>query len=211
MAMKSGVFITIEGCEGAGKTYQTKTLAASLQDRGYDVVLTREPGGTALGEAVRAILLNPQFKGMDGVTEYLLYSAARVEHLKSVIVPAVKSGKIVICDRYIHSSIAYQGYGRGIGREFCDKINSQVALLPIDKTYFLDISPEQAFKRKGGADQSDRVEQESMEFFNKVYNGYCTMADNGELERVPCNGTKFETAQTLLDTVLNFLKTRGYN
>lgn len=196
--MANGKFIVIEGCEGAGKSKQSALLFESLKNRGEDVVLTREPGGAPLGEKLRSLILDPKY-APDAVTELYMYSAARRVHLNEVVIPALERGATVICDRFIYSTLAYQGYGRGLDLDFVREVNYRtVAPVKADLALFLDVTPEDGFIRKGGADAGDRLEREDMEFFRRVYNGFSAMADAGELVRVDASGEKAETAQKIL-------------
>ena len=119
-----GAFISLEGGDGSGKSTQLKLLTDYLTENGYDCVFTREPGGTKISEKIREIILDAANKEETDETEALLYAAARAQLVKEVIIPSVKNGKIVVCDRFIDSSVAYQGYARGLGKDFVDKINS---------------------------------------------------------------------------------------
>lgn len=168
-----GAFITLEGGDGSGKSTQLKLLTEYLQSNGSDCVFTREPGGTAISEKIREIILDGNNAEEADETEALLYAAARAQLVKELIIPSIEQGKIVVCDRYIDSSVAYQGYARGLGKNFIDEINS----FPLkhcmpDVTLFFDIKPERAFARKGGADKNDRIEQSGAKFHEKVYEGY---------------------------------------
>ena len=144
------MFITFEGMDGAGKTTQIRLLQERLEKAGERVVVTREPGGNALAEKIRALLLDPESE-MDPLTEAYLYAAARAEHVRRVILPALQRGETVLCDRYLDSSLAYQGYGRGLGEETVRRINAQAVAgcLP-DRTYLLRV-PEEAAARRVGA------------------------------------------------------------
>ena len=168
-----GKFITFEGCEGSGKSTQLRLLSQYLTERGVDFIMTREPGGSDIAEEIRKIILSGKNTAMCDECEALLYAAARIQHLKEKVAPALKAGKLVICDRYVDSSLAYQGYARGLGVEYVRQIN-ELALKEFtpDLTVFLDISPKAAFERKHGADPDDRMEQLGLEFHEKVYRGY---------------------------------------
>ena len=140
--MNKGCFITFEGIDGSGKSTQISLLEKKLRDAGYDVLLTREPGGTGIGEKIRSIILDPSNEEMDQMTEAYLYASSRAQLVRQVIVPAVNEGRIVICDRFIDSSIAYQAYGRQMG-ETIELLNSFAVgeCLP-DITFLLRIEPE---------------------------------------------------------------------
>ena len=163
-----GKFITFEGCEGVGKSRQIKMAERFLCDNNIKYYLTREPGGTAVSEQIRSIILDGKNTTMTDECEALLYAAARVQLLKEEIAPRLERGELVLCDRYVDSSLAYQGYARGLGVEFVEKINDFALknYMP-DYTVFLNLTPELAFKRKGGADKTDRLELSGMDFHNK--------------------------------------------
>ncbi len=190
-----GKFITFEGCEGSGKSTQLRLLSEYLDKLGVDYILTREPGGSEIAEQIRNIILNGKNTAMCDECEALLYAAARVQHLKEKIAPALDKGKLVICDRYVDSSLAYQGYARGLGREYIENINSfALERFAPDLTVFLDISPAEAFKRKHGADPDDRMEQLGLEFHTRVYNGYKALMEIApRICAVDCLGSKYET------------------
>ncbi|GGD04195.1 thymidylate kinase [Thalassobacillus devorans] len=170
-----GIFITFEGGEGAGKTSVLKTVAEELNTKGYDVLATREPGGIEIAEKIRHIILDPAHTSMDGRTEALLYAAARRQHLVEKVLPALKEGKVVLCDRFVDSSLAYQGYARGLGMDEVFQIN-QFAIenrMP-DITLFFDIKPEDGLKRiaaNKGREQN-RLDMEKLDFHYQVYEAY---------------------------------------
>lgn len=172
-----GTFITFEGCEGVGKSRQIKMLEEYLAKHNIEYYLTREPGGTVVSEQIRNVILDGKNVDMTDECEALLYAAARVQLLKQNVKPKLDAGKLVLCDRYIDSSFAYQAYGRGLDKEFVEKINDYAIknFMP-DYTVFLNLPPEQAFLRKGGADKSDRLELSGMDFHKRVYAGYTALA-----------------------------------
>lgn len=173
MKEMNGKFITIEGTDGVGKTTQIKLLTEYLQQKGYEVLLTREPGGTPISEKIRGLLLDVELSEMTDVTEALLYVAARVQHLQEKILPALKLGKVVICDRFVDSSIAYQGYGRQLSFTYIQQLNEMaIGTIEPDLTFFLDLPPEMGIARKGKDTALDRIEYEKMEFHKRVYGGY---------------------------------------
>ena len=194
-----GKFVTFEGCEGSGKSTQLRLLGEYLASRGVDFVMTREPGGSVIAEEIRKIILNGEYKEMCAECEALLYAAARVQHLKEIVAPALESGKLVVCDRYVDSSFAYQGVARGLGKQFIKSINSfALENYPADITVFLDISPAAAFERKHGADKNDRLESMGLGFHEKVYAGYKSLErENPNFCAVECGGSKFETAEKI--------------
>ena len=183
-------------------------LKALLDERGIDYLFTREPGGNPISERIRTVILDVQNGDMTAECEALLYAAARVQLLHDVIEPALSQGKLVVCDRYIDSSLAYQGEARGLGQAFVRKINAYAIenYLP-DCTIFLDISPARAFERKHGADEHDRIEQAGAAFHEKVYQGYLKIAaaEPERFLRVDADGTKQET----FERVLAALRSKG--
>jgi len=177
-----GLFITIEGMDGSGKTTQINRLKEYFEKKGQHVVLSREPGGTAISEAVREIVLDIRHKEMDDVTEALLYAAARAQHVRQLIRPSLEEGSIVICDRFVDSSIVYQGYARGLGEEDVKMINNYATggLRP-DITFFLDLEHRIGMDRKKNQQELDRLEAEKEEFHQKVRKGYHRLLeDNGD-------------------------------
>lgn len=175
-----GYFITVEGSDGVGKSTQIKNIEKYFVDIGYEVVVTREPGGTAIGEKLRDILLDVSNKGMDPLTEMLIYAASRAEHVEEVIRPAISENKVVISDRYVDSSLAYQGYGRELGN-CVEEVNRYATkgLMP-DMTFWLDLSPEIGRSRIKDK-ELDRIELEKMDFHNKVRQGYKEIAKRDPL------------------------------
>jgi len=171
----SGLFVTFEGGEGAGKTTVINEVASRLKSEGQEVVVTREPGGIRIAEQIREIILHPEHTEMEMRTEALLYAAARRQHLTEKIIPALQAGKVVLCDRFIDSSLAYQGYARGIG------INEVLAIneFAIDNwmpnvTLFLDLKPEIGLQRihANESREVNRLDMETMQFHHDVYAGY---------------------------------------
>lgn len=173
--MGKGLFITFEGIDGCGKSLMAKKTASWLKSRGCDVLSTREPGGSELGKSIRKLLLNSAFGSINERSEAFFFAADRADHCSSVILPALESGKVVICDRFMDSTIAYQCYGRGISLDIMKQINDFAVngLIP-DRTILLDIDPAVAATRLRG--ERDRMEQEDRSFFNKVAEGYRSIA-----------------------------------
>ena len=166
-----GKFIAFEGCEGVGKSTQLRLLKEYLELTGQEAVFTREPGGTPLAEKIRELILTCD---MNAETEALLFAAARCDHIDNLILPALNEGKIVVCDRYIDSSIAYQGFARNLGYDWVREINSYAVknCLP-DAVIFIDMNPLNSWRRqKGKTVENDRMERETDEFHLKVYNGF---------------------------------------
>jgi dTMP kinase len=174
--MDKGVFITFEGIEGSGKTSQSRILKEKLIKEGLPVIHTFEPGGTVLGEKIREILLDPHMK-IDPVSELLLYFAVRVQHVNEKIKPALEKGYVVICDRFHDSTIAYQGYGRGVSLKIINDLYKMfVDNLKPDLTILLDLPAEIGLKRNEKANKRDRFELEDITFHNKVKQGYLEIA-----------------------------------
>ena len=172
-------FITFEGCEGVGKSTQAKRLCNYLQESGQDVVFTREPGGTPFAEKVRELILTQE---MSAESEAELFAAARCDHIDNLLLPALKSGKTVICDRYTDSSIAYQGYARGLGADRVKSLNfyAYEKCLP-DAVVFIDMNPLESWRRKNGKTvEGDRLEAESDSFHTKVYEGFKALCETNE-------------------------------
>ena len=173
--MEKGLFITFEGPEGAGKTTIIDMLLEKLESEGYPIMKTREPGGIDIAEQIRSVILNKNNTAMDGRTEALLYAAARRQHLVEKVLPAIEQGVIVLCDRFIDSSLAYQGYARGIGMDEVYAINTFAIdnRMP-DATLYFDIDPEVGMRRinehKGR--EVNRLDLENLEFHRKVREGY---------------------------------------
>ncbi len=172
--MEYGKFVTFEGPDGSGKTTVSQAVCEKLQELGYPVRYTREPGGSGIAEQIRDIILDPKNIGMDVRCEALLYAASRAQHLKDIVLPALQEGTHVICDRFLDSSIAYQGYARGIGAEEVLAIN-QFAIcgqMPV-KTIYLDVSAEVGLERiNSRRKESDRLDMEGIAFHKAVCEGY---------------------------------------
>jgi dTMP kinase len=179
-----GAFITFEGIEGSGKSTQIALLAEFLTSRGRKVMLTREPGGTVIGDQIRKILLDPANKALDATSELLLYAASRAQHLTEVIRPALKAGRIVLCDRFSDATLAYQGYGRGLDREMIRTLDRMVTgeMRP-DLTLLLDIDTTTGLARAHGRNSSRglegeaRFENEDVAFHTRVRQGYRALAE----------------------------------
>lgn len=173
--MSNGMFITFEGADGCGKTTQQMLAADYLESKGYEVLITREPGAKGLGEDIRKILLD--YKGpVSERCESLLFLADRAQHVDNMILPAIENGQIVLCDRYTDSTVAYQGYGRQQNLERIKKLNDFATnLLKPDLTFVFDIDVETSMQRVGK--EKDRMESEGKEFHNRVRNGYLKLAE----------------------------------
>lgn len=174
----TGIFITFEGGEGGGKTTQSRLLAHSLKEAGHAVLQTREPGGTKGAEQIRELLVKGDAARWDAVTECLLHTAARRDHVEKMIKPALASGGVVICDRFVDSTIAYQGYGQGLGEEFIATLHQLAigGLMP-DLTILLDIAPNQGIGRANSRkDGNNRYEDMELAFHTKLREGFVAMA-----------------------------------
>jgi len=182
MSNWTGFFITFEGIEGSGKTTHAHRLFSFLSGQGFPCVLTREPGGTVLGEKLREILLDPAMESIDGLTEVLLFSASRYEHVKKLIEPSLRGGKVVICVRYVDSTLAYQGYGRKIPLSFLSSLSEMVTgeVFP-ELTFLLDVEPEVGVRRSLSATRREelRFEEEFLQkqhLLEEIRNGYLEIA-----------------------------------
>lgn len=173
-----GYLITFEGIEGSGKSSQMAALAESLEQKGYKVLKTREPGGSKLGERIRKLLLDARHEDMAPKTELFLYLASRAQHLKEVILPALQEAKVVLCDRFSEATLAYQGYGRGLE---LDKIKTLLRYSTDgrrpDLTLLLDVEARRGLMRIGHRTSKDRLDRERIEFFEKVRQGYLRLAE----------------------------------
>ncbi|MBU1298733.1 MAG: dTMP kinase [Bacteroidetes bacterium] len=196
------MLISFEGLDFSGKTTQIKLLVDRLKSAGHDTVLVREPGGTPISEKIRNILLDNKNKEMTQIAELFLFSAARNQLVNQVILPSMKDGKIVICDRFYDSTTAYQGYGRGINIEAITKIN-EIATMRTkpDLTFFIDIPINEITKRRLSANTSiiDRMESSGEKFYEKVRNGYLEIAKNEPERFFVING--LQDVNTIHDTI----------
>lgn len=175
---KKGILVTFEGPDGSGKSTQIKLLTDYLINKGYEVISTREPGGTEISEKIREIILDNKNSNMSNMCEALLYAASRAQLVEEVIKPAINKGKIVICDRFVESSIVYQGIGRDLGVEQIRNIN-EAALngLKADVTIMLTIPYEEGLKRKANQRELDRLEKSGDDFHRKVFDGYLNLTE----------------------------------
>ena len=168
-----GLFIVMEGPDGSGKTTQINLLEQYLKEAGYECLITREPGGTVIGEEVRELILNPEHKEMSPVTEMLLYAASRAQLVHEVIGPALEAGRIVISDRFVDSSIVYQGIARNLGISTVAAVNAPgIGIYRPDGIFFIDLSEAEGIRRKKNQKKLDRMEQESIDFHHLVSEGY---------------------------------------
>lgn len=168
-----GLFIVMEGPDGSGKITQINLLKEYLEEAGYECLITREPGGTVIGEEIRQLILNPEHKEMSPVTEMLLYAASRAQLVHEVIGPALEEGKIVISDRFVDSSIVYQGIARKLGISTVSAVNAPgIGIYRPDGIFFIDLSEAEGLRRKKEQKNLDRMEQEGIDFHHMVSEGY---------------------------------------
>ncbi|MCR4633018.1 MAG: dTMP kinase [Erysipelotrichaceae bacterium] len=201
-----GRFITFEGPDGSGKTTVATEVCRRLEQMGYAVVHTREPGGIAISEDIRKIILDPKNTMMDAKTEALLYAASRRQHLVEKVFPAMEAGKIVICERFLDSSLAYQGYGRQLGFDEVLSIN----LFAIDNTYpdmtiYLDVDEQVGLDRLADRSFKDRLDQESIDFHHRVSQGYKEVLRRfrDRITIIDASKTKEEVIEASLKEILN--------
>lgn len=201
---RRGAFITMEGSDGCGKSTQARMLAQKLELMGFDVVRTREPGGSPIAERIRDLVLDVKAQGMTDITEALLFAASRAQHVSDTILPAIRSGKIVLCDRFIDSSVAFQAYGRDLGEDWILGINRRglQGVWP-DLTLFFEIDPEEAIRRRLGATAPDRIEVENNDFVDRVYEGF-QKVKNGDAARVrpvDAGGTPAQVHERVMNVI----------
>ena len=206
--MKQGRFITMEGVDGSGKTTQLQLTARFLLDRGYDVVTTREPGGTKMAERIRSLVLDAD-AAINARTEVLLYLAARAEHVETVIKPALAEGKVVLCDRFADSTMVYQGFVRGIET---DKVKALCEFaadgLQPELTLLLDAAPEALLQRRADRGVRDRFEQEGLDFQKKVRAGFLSQA-NAEPARIK-KVNALQNTEAVQTDIQKLLKEAGF-
>lgn len=188
----AGFFITLEGIDFCGKTTQARKLVSYLERKGYEVLLVREPGGDRIAERIRRILLSKKNSDMTGLTELLLYEAARSQLTQRVILPALKQGKAVVCDRYADSSLAYQGYGRGLSKKMVNHLNHIATFgLSPDLTIILDVPVKTSLKRgKIEGRKKDRLERERIEFHQRIREGFLKIARQNKRRIKVVDGTR---------------------
>ncbi|MHB8962528.1 MAG: dTMP kinase [Saccharofermentanales bacterium] len=196
-----GLFITFEGIDGCGKSTQIELFRRRIEEAGFDHILIREPGGTPIGENIRGILLDKENTGMKPETELLLFEAARAQNVRDVIMPALSEGKIVLCDRFADSSLAYQGYGRQLGADVVKTLNDYATggISP-DLTFFMDITPDDARNRLSVRKrETDRLDQENLEFMHRAREGYLAIArsDPGRVKVIDAQNEKFANSEEI--------------
>ena len=205
------LFLTLEGPEGAGKSTLGRALAGRLRERGYEVLETREPGGTAVGTRIREIVLLDLALEIEPLTEFLLYSASRAQLVREVIKPALAAGTVVLCDRYADSSMAYQGYGRGLERRMLEDISYEAtAGLRPNLTFLLDVDPAEGLKRASHKGGLDRLERADLSFHTRVRAGFLELAAAEPERFAVLNGSEpaglvLERAWVLLEGTLKFM------
>lgn len=188
-----GRFITLEGAEGSGKSTQAKKLLGYLQKKGLSVMLLREPGGVAISESIRKILLDVKNSAMTNECETLLYMAARAQIVEEVIIPELKKGTVILCDRFLDSTLVYQGYGNGVDLDFIRHVGTVVTqkIVP-DLTFLFDLPAEKGLSRTGK--NKDRIELRSLDYHKRVRKGYLTLAreEPGRIRVIDANRSKDE-------------------
>jgi len=193
-----GIFITIEGPEGSGKSTHSKLLCDFLRRRGYRVLHTREPGGTRISEAVRKILLNKNNKGMSDICELFLFLAARAQIVDEIVRPALKKGYVVVCDRFHDATVAYQGYGAGLDLKLIEEMGKLATKgIKPDLTVLLDVETKKGLRR---AAAKDRIETKSLEFHKRVRGGYLALAERepGRIKVIPTTEAKVSDVQDMV-------------
>lgn len=205
-----GIFITLEGGEGSGKTTIINAINDHFKEMGYNTVTTREPGGVDIAEQIRNVILNVNNTKMCGETEALLYAASRMQHLHEKVIPALTRGDVVICDRYIDSSLVYQGLARGLGIDNVLKVNCFALNYMPSLTFFIDVRPEVGLKRIEGRAKIDRLDKESLSFHKNVYNGYKKIASMYPERIITINGEKASNlvVEDIIKHIDSYLSTR---
>ncbi|MFZ5907466.1 MAG: dTMP kinase [Nitrospirota bacterium] len=206
--MKKGVFLSFEGIEGTGKSTQARLLFEHLREKGLDAVLTEEPGGTAIGRKIREVLLSTDHQEMTPLTELLLYFASRTQHLAQVIIPAINRGAVVITDRFTDSTIAYQGYGRGISLDLLYSLDTIATKgMRPDLTMLLDLDVETGLSRNRETLKADRLELEDIEFHKRVRNGFLDLAaqEPGRIKLLDASPDRDEISERIRDLVMDSL------
>ena len=209
--MKKGLFIVFEGGEGSGKSTMIDKVYEWLRECNYDCIKTREPGGISIAEQIRQVILNKENTNMDPRTEALLYTAARRQHLVEKVIPALENGQVVLCDRFLDSSLAYQGFARGIGIDEIYEINKfAIGDCMPDISILFDISPEVGIERinKNSQREVNRLDLESLDFHNKVREGYDIVYKNNKDRMVKINAEEpidkvFDNVKNIISNLLN--------
>lgn len=208
----NGMFITVEGPDGSGKTTQLNLLVEALSNKGYEVVVTREPGGTTVGNSIREVLLSPEHHEMTPRVEMMLYAASRAQNVDQIIRPALAKGAVVLCDRFVDASIAYQGYGLQYDMDQIESLNEWATSgITPDVTFLFDLTPQRAQERMKDRGQLDRIESRDQAFHQRVYDGFHAL-----LNKYPERMILIDADQSVecihdevLDATLERLKNRG--
>ncbi|WP_164988942.1 dTMP kinase [Fictibacillus sp. S7] len=204
----NGLFITIEGPDGSGKSTQIKKLAEFLQGNSVPFILTREPGGTAVSDRIRSLILDPAHPEMADETEVLLYAASRAQHVKEKIVPALQEGKLVLCDRFVDASVAYQAYGLGIPVEDVTRINRfATGGLKPDRSYLIDVAPEigrQRMVSRYSGEGLDRIEQKELDYHERVRSGFQKIYEENMERFLLVDGN--QTVDEVFDEIIKDIK-----
>jgi dTMP kinase len=211
-ASKKGIFISLEGIEGTGKTIQSRLLYEYLIKKGYEVILTEEPGGTRIGLKIRDLLLSVENTEITPVAELLLYNASRIQHINEVILPSLKRGSVVITDRFSDSTVAYQGFGREIDLKLIDFIERMVTEgLKPDITLLLDLAVEIGLMRNKGINKMDRLELEDIDFHKRVRDGYLEIAakEPERIKLIDASGSIEEIHSKIISIVMDFINKKG--
>lgn len=187
----NGMIISFEGMEGSGKSTQLGLLASRLRENHFEVTAAREPGGTRIGENIREITHSRENVDLTAACEAYLMAASRAQMVREIIRPSLTSGKIVLLDRFIYSSFAYQGFGRELGEEVIEKLN-YLALdgVNLDLTFFLDVTPKIGHDRRNGTKKIDRLDLQQADFYERVYKGYKFIAQKNSIRIITIDGTK---------------------
>lgn len=208
----SGLFITLEGPDGSGKSTVSRMLVSYLREKSIRVTFTREPGGTDISEEIRKIILDNKNTAMKSTTEALLYAASRAQHVGEKIMPAIAANRVVICDRFVLSSLVYQGIARGLGVEQVKSINNFATMgLEPDLVLFFDIDPQKALTRKARRSKADRIEKEKIEFHQSVYEGYKSLLGTyeGKTEIIDASKSKFQVFEQVKRVVDDLIERNG--
>ena len=196
------MFITFEGGEGSGKTSLIEYIKKALSS--HETVCTREPGGSLVAEAIRDVVLNPKYEGVTPYTEALLYAASRAQHLDEVVIPALNENKIVLCDRYLDSSLAYQAFARDLGFDFVLSINQYATKHMPDMTFYIDLDPKIGLARIHDRSKFDRLDQESMDFHDRVRRGYLEVVKRYPKRVIVIDGNR--PLEQIAEDILSIIK-----
>lgn len=211
--MSTGLFITFEGGEGSGKSTQIKRLEAALKAQNHDVIVTREPGGSPGAEAIRALLVTGDPDRWDGETEALLHYAARRDHVERVVKPALAEGKVVLCDRFADSTMAYQGYGHDLGPEYIERLHTlTLGSFAPDLTLILDLDLQQGLQRAGSrGDTEQRYESMDLSFHRRLRDGFLKIAEAnpGRCKVIDASGTEDDVSALVQAHVDELFKARN--